>query len=85
MDRLHVLVVEDSEDDVTLLMRSLRHAGEDPIYERVETPEAMYSALRERSWDLVITDHNMPRFSSTAALSVVREVGIDELSRAEAR
>jgi hypothetical protein len=38
---LRVLMVEDSEDDVLLTIRALKKGGYDPVYERVETAEAI--------------------------------------------
>jgi DNA-binding NarL/FixJ family response regulator len=59
---LRVLVVEDSEDDAQLIMRELERGGYKPDYERVETPKAMQEALASSEWDVIISDHRMPRF-----------------------
>lgn len=74
---LAVLVVEDSEDDTRLLERELRLGGYDVAWERVETAEAMRSALRARAWDLVIADYTLPTFSAPAALALLQESGLD--------
>ena len=74
---LRVLVVEDSEDDVDLLVRELRRSGYDPVYERVESAEAMQTALDQQSWDLVVADYTMPRFNALAALALLKESGLD--------
>jgi two-component system sensor histidine kinase UhpB len=76
---LRVLLVEDSEDDALLLVRMLRRGGYDPAWERVETASAMEAALDGRSWDLVISDHSMPTFSSVAALGLLRRKGFVDL------
>lgn len=76
---LKVLLVEDSEDDALLLVRKLRKGGYDPTWERVDTPEDMEAALDGRSWDLVISDHSMPAFSSSAALGLLRSKGFVDL------
>ncbi|HET6661955.1 MAG TPA: PAS domain S-box protein, partial [Rubrobacter sp.] len=76
---LKVLLVEDSEDDALLLMRMLRRGGYDPAWERVDTAAAMEAALDGRSWDLIISDHSMPAFSSLAALGLVRSKGFVDL------
>ena len=74
---LRVLIVEDSEDDALLLLLELRKGGYDPVFERVETPEAMRSALKEKTWDMVVSDHFMPRLSAPTALSILRDSQLD--------
>jgi DNA-binding NtrC family response regulator len=74
---LRVLNVEDSEDDTILLLRELRRGGYDPTYERVDTPETMTAALAEQTWDVVICDYNMPHFSASAALTLLKKNGLD--------
>jgi PAS domain S-box-containing protein len=76
---LRVLLVEDSEDDALLLVRMLRRGRYDLTWERVETAAAMEAALLARSWDLVISDHSMPAFSSLAALELLRSKGFVDL------
>ena len=67
---LKILVVEDSEDDLFLLLHELRKSGFEPEYISVCTPQAMSSALAERDWDVVTSDYNMPGFSAMAALGL---------------
>lgn len=70
---LRLLLVEDSEDDSALLVRELKRGGYDVSYERVDTAAAMSSALENQKWDLVVSDHSMPHFSGSAALSLLRK------------
>ncbi|TAK36977.1 MAG: PAS domain S-box protein [Chloroflexota bacterium] len=74
---LRVLVVEDSEDDAQLLLRELSRDGFELIARRVDTPEAMLAALENGTWDVVIADYVMPRFSGLEALALLKERGID--------
>jgi two-component system, cell cycle sensor histidine kinase and response regulator CckA len=74
---LRLLVVEDSERDTQLLLRELKRGGYEPVHERVDTPEALRAAIVRRTWDLVISDYAMPRFSALAALAVVKEFSLD--------
>ena len=70
---LRVLIIEDSEDDALLLERELTKNGYDLDSERVDTPEAMQSALASTTWDIVISDFVMPHFSGLDALRILQE------------
>jgi two-component system cell cycle sensor histidine kinase/response regulator CckA len=72
---LHVLIVEDSEDDMALLVRELRRGGYDPTFERVDAPAGMSAALGKNQWDLIICDYSMPHFLGTDALRLLRATG----------
>jgi diguanylate cyclase (GGDEF)-like protein len=74
---LRILLVEDSEDDATLLLRELRRGGYAPDSLRVDSAADLEAALAQGGWDLVITDHNLPGFSSEAALAAVKRSGVD--------
>src|SRR6185369_4192067 len=74
---LKILVVEDSEDDLFLLLHELRKSGFAPEYLSVCKAQTMSSALEEREWDVVTSDYNMPGFSAMAALDVLKKSGLD--------
>jgi len=74
---LNVLIVEDSENDATLLLEELRQKGYTPIHERVQTDATMSLALERREWDVVISDYVMPKFSGPNALKLLRGKKID--------
>lgn len=74
---LHVLIVEDSEDDTKLILEELNDRGYHPIHRRIETPEEMKEALRQGRWDLVLSDYVMPRFNALEAMRLIREEGLD--------
>ena len=75
--KLRVLLVEDSENDAVLVTRELKKGGYVPVVERVETPESMRKVLNEKTWDLVISDYVLPRFSGLDALKLLKKSGID--------
>src|SRR5712691_1526828 len=77
MRPLRLLLVEDSEHDATLLIEHLRQGGYEPEFTRVDSAEALNKALERHEWDMVIADYTMPGFSGTAALSIVRERGLE--------
>lgn len=73
-EALRVLIVEDSEEDALLLAHELKKGGYDLLYERVDTPEGMAAALEKKSWDIIISDYVMPRFSGLNALKLKQEM-----------
>lgn len=77
MDRLRVLIIEDSKDDLLLLLRELRRGGYEPIYQQVSTQAEMEIALQSQEWDLIIADYVMPHFSGMDALKLMKEKELD--------
>jgi len=76
-ESLQLLLVEDSEDDAILVQRELHRGGFVFACRRVDTPESLDEALHDQSWDVIITDHNLPRFSSAEVLERVREACLE--------
>ncbi len=74
---LRVLLVEDSEDDATLLLRELRRGGFDPLHQRVDNRKDMEEALHAQRWDIVISDYVLPQFDGMSALQLLKESGLD--------
>lgn len=70
---VRILFVEDSETDYELLRLQLRSANFTAQTLRVEDGESMRRALASEKWDLVITDHHLPRFSSREAQQTLKE------------
>lgn len=76
-NKLRVLFAEDSEDDVVLIKRELKKDGFDSIIERVETSQSMSKALKDKKWDIIISDYVMPHFSGIDALKLCKKKNID--------
>ena len=74
---LRVLMVEDSEDDILLTIHALKKGGYEPVYERVETAEAMRKALKKKTWDVILCDYKMPKFNGIAAIVLLKKTGMD--------
>src|SRR5688572_1944088 len=74
---LRVLIVEDFEPDAAQVVLELERGGFRVDFERVETAEAMRSALASHSWDAIISDYSLPRFSAPEALVVLKATGLD--------
>ncbi len=74
---LRVLIVASTEEDANSLLQELRTGGYDPTFERVETRTEMAAALARQSWEMVISDHSMPRFNATMVLTLLKKTGHD--------
>ncbi len=72
-----MLVVEDSEDDTWLMQRQLVTAGYRLKLTRVETDAELKQALADEQWDIVITDHNIPGYSSEQAIQTIKAHNVD--------
>jgi len=66
---LHVLIIEDSDDDAALIIRELLRAGHDLAWERVVDAPGLREALMRATWDVVLSDWSLPGFSGRAALA----------------
>jgi len=74
---LHLLVVDDSEDDALLIMRALEKENFKLSHKRVENAAELSAALDEGGWDLVLSDYSMPGFSGANALELCRKKAFD--------
>ncbi len=77
LQKLRVLLIEDSATDAKLLVNELRRGIDVVEVERVEHAEAMRVALRAKRWDVVISDWSLPQFDAPAALRVLAECTLD--------
>ncbi len=71
---LRVLMVEDSEEDATLLLLALRRGGYEVLHAVVDSEAAMRAALERQDWDVITSDHAMPNFNAETALALVKEL-----------
>jgi two-component system cell cycle sensor histidine kinase/response regulator CckA len=76
-DPLRVLCVEDVEDDCLLTIRTLEKSGVSLTWQRVTTRPEFLKALATVAWDVVLSDHALPEFSSGDARKLLGELGLD--------
>ncbi|MCE5211469.1 MAG: PAS domain S-box protein, partial [Deltaproteobacteria bacterium] len=74
---LRTLIVDDSEDDVLLIIRELKKGGYNPVYERVETAAKMKKALLENQWDIILCDYRLPKFNAPSAIALLKETNLN--------
>ncbi len=73
---LHIIIIEDSADDATLLERALRRAGFEPTSKRVENEEQYRCALAT-DIDVIFSDFSLPTFSTQEALKILHESALE--------
>jgi two-component system cell cycle sensor histidine kinase/response regulator CckA len=73
---LKVLLLEDSSDDVELIVGELKKAGFEPAWQRVEDEPGLLQAL-ESPPDLILADFSMPALSAPRALELLRNTHPD--------
>ncbi len=74
---IRVLIVEDSEDDMLLILHELRKGGYDPDFVQVDNYSSMAEALSEQQWDVIISDYALPEFDGIKALKLLENKGHD--------
>ena len=74
---LRVLMVEDSEDDAVLLLRTLKRSGYEPAARRVQSADEMALALADGTWDIIFCDYHMPGFSGLDAIALLKMMALD--------
>src|SRR3982751_5682128 len=74
VDPLRILMLEDSEADAELITHELQRSGLTVMTGRVDTAEAFTAALRSFAPDVVLSDHSLAHFDSSAALRTVRSI-----------
>jgi PAS domain S-box-containing protein len=74
---LNTLILDSSQGDTVLLLQELWRGGFDLHHRRVDNEADFTGALRDRSWDIVLSDYSMPGFDALTAMQIAREQGLD--------
>lgn len=75
--KVHVLIIEDNDDDAILEIDELTGGGYDIEYKQIQTHAELENVLTNNTWDCIISDFSMPQFSGLDALSVVKSKNLD--------
>lgn len=73
-EKLCVLSLEDSERDFELIRELLIDAGYHLCMERVETEMEFTSSLRDKAWDVILSDFKLPGLDAFGALRIRNEI-----------
>ena len=74
---LKLLLVEDDENDSSLISRCLSRAGFEPRMRRVETESELKKALADQPWDVILSDYTLPGLTCARALEILAESKLD--------
>jgi two-component system cell cycle sensor histidine kinase/response regulator CckA len=72
-DPLHILHVEDNEDDVIFTDRRLKANGIPCAIRRVDCRDEFEAELEKGPVDLILCDFSMPKFDGLSALKIARQ------------
>ncbi len=75
--KVNILFVEDSINDVELILLTLKRNEIFPDYQVVDNADDLKRALKKENWDMIISDHFMPGFNAAMAFELLRESGLD--------
>lgn len=74
---LQILMLNDSDKDVSLIVTELQQGGYYPVYERIVTAAAMRQALRDKPWDIILCDDHLPALEVSAAMALLEKEKTD--------
>ncbi len=72
-DELKILFLEDNDDDVALIERTLRRSNFVFNSSHASNKDEFVSSLSSFGPDIILSDHSMPEFDSLSALKIVKE------------
>jgi signal transduction histidine kinase len=71
---LKILILEDMEEDVELIKRTLKKAGLQFQAMQVDSREGFVDALQHYDADVILSDHSLPQFDSVDALELCKKM-----------
>lgn len=74
---LRLLIVESTKYGAYLISSKLHKGGYDVLYQQVATATEMQHALCQRTWDLVVYNHELPDFNAIEAIKILQANGLD--------
>jgi len=76
-NKLSILLLEDNFPDAELIKRFLKDSGLDFDSKIATDKEEYVAAVDQYSFDIILSDHRLPQFSSNEALKLVQDKGLD--------
>jgi PAS domain S-box-containing protein len=77
MKKVHILQLEDNEDDISLIHMMLKTMDYEFDIKTMFTKEDFESAVTEYKFDLILADYSLPNYNGLAALKYLQSKKID--------
>ena len=74
---IRILFIEDSEDDLLLIINKLKEGDFEPEWQQADTEQKVIEAVENERWDLILCDYRLPGFTGLRALEIFREKKLD--------
>jgi signal transduction histidine kinase len=74
---LRALLVEDSPDDVKLIIHALKKSGYEVTGDVVQTAEEFVRQIHTNAYDIILTDYNLPKWDGMAVLDLLGQDSLD--------
>ncbi|MEM1253464.1 MAG: PAS domain S-box protein [Cyanobacteria bacterium P01_H01_bin.21] len=74
---LNVLFIVASENDVIPVLQEFHKSGLYPVWKQVSTADSLNPLLTHQSWQVIISDYDLPGLDALAALSIVHKSQLD--------
>ena len=72
MAPLHILLLEDVDDDAELIVETIARAGIAAVVKHVRSEFTFLNALQQQRFDIVLVDFALPRFDGISAVRASR-------------
>jgi CheY-like chemotaxis protein len=70
---LRTLFIDDSENDVELLVRDLQRNEYYTEFSRVDTSESLREAITTKPWDIILVDCSLPQLKGMEAIQILKK------------
>jgi PAS domain S-box-containing protein len=74
---IRVLILEHSKQDAELMLHELKEAGLSIYHRLAENEEEFQRALKEESFDVILSDYRLPSWTGLDALKALKKTGRD--------
>jgi diguanylate cyclase (GGDEF)-like protein len=77
MKDIRILLIDESAEDESILAKKLEKSGYKPEITRLTNLDQIKVIAIKKSWDIIITDHELAEFTSLELISMAQENKID--------